>query len=178
MAVSEVLISTLGALAGAGVGGYASFKAAGPYWERAKLSATAPLVEARIDAYKELWKLTDYGTKGDPLKLGYRERLKRRDRLLRWYYKNTAGGAAGLLLSDAARRQFTTARKKLVEKKDDPDHEEIRLAMSCLRTRLKQDVHVHDPDIDDTECQGQAEWNKAAKRKWWAPRRKTPGQPK
>jgi hypothetical protein len=162
VAVSEVLISTLGALAGAGVGGYASYKAAGPYWERAKLSATAPLVEARIAAYKELWKLTDYGTEAEPLELGYRERLKRRDRLLGWYYKNTAGGAAGLLLSDAARRQFTTAREKLVEEEENPDHGEIRLAMSCLRTRLKQDVHVHDPDIDDTDCRGQARWKKSA----------------
>jgi hypothetical protein len=156
VAVSEVLISTLGALAGAGVGGYASYKAAGPYWERAKLSAAAPLVKARIAAYNKLWKLTEYSADDE---LEHAKRLRRRDELLAWYYENTAGGAAGLLLSDAARRQFRTAREKLVED-EPPDHQGIQLAMSCLRTRLKQDVYVHDPDIDDTDCRGQAGWTK------------------
>lgn len=156
MAVSEVLISTLGALAGAGVGGYASYKATGPYWERAKLSATAPLVEARIRAYDDLWKLTDYGTEEEPYAWDRDKRMRRAEELRAWYYENAAGSAAGLLLSDAARRQWQTARETLAE--PNPRDEDIRQAMTCLRTRLKQDVHVHDLNIDESQCLGQRRW--------------------
>jgi hypothetical protein len=146
MAIAETLISALGALTGAGVGGYAAYKASGPYWERAKLEAVAPLVEARIAGYEDLWHLTDYGTEARPYKWDNTRRFERAAELRTWYYRN----AGGLLLSDAARRQWTTALDAL--ESGHPSHPEIRLAMSCLRTRLKQDVHVHGPFIDETKC--------------------------
>jgi hypothetical protein len=148
-----VAIITAGAaLLGALVGGLVTWKVAGPYWERARLNAVQPLIQARLPAYETLWELADYGPPGSPKRLNEDERQELITKIRAWYYAN----GAGLFLSDRARRQWSAVQDKLLATPSDP--EVIRKAMSCLRTRLKQDIHVHDPNIDDHECRDQPGW--------------------
>jgi hypothetical protein len=154
-ATSDVIVAVVTATAGvlgALVGGLVTWKVAGPYWERAKLSAVQPLLEARLPAYEALWELADYGPEGSPKQLSDEERRELVARIRAWYYTN----GAGLLLSGRARRQWTAVQKQLLATPSDA--EAIRKAMSCLRTRLKQDIHVHDPNIDDRACRDQPGW--------------------
>ena len=72
------LIGAGAALLGAAVGGWVTFKVAGPYWERAKLSAVQPLLEARLPAYGTLWELTEYGPEEAPKQLNQVARTKAR----------------------------------------------------------------------------------------------------
>ena len=141
---------------GAAVGGWVTFKVAGPYWERAKLSAVQPLLEARLPAYGTLWELTEYGPEEAPKQLNQVARTKLANDLRAWYFE----AGAGLLLSASAQRQWDAVRKKLLS--ENPAPSDIRLAMSCLRTRLKQDVHVHDPHIDVSPCVDQPGWSDPA----------------
>ena len=129
-------------------------------WESQKLNAVQPLTEKRIERYTGLWKLTDFGTKDHPADRTIEERRHVVVQLRHWYYAQ--GG--GLLLSEDARRQWSAAVCRLEQPKAKPSA--VRTSMTCLRTRLKQDVHVHDPDIDDTECRGEVGWRD--RRNIWA----------
>lgn len=148
----DAIITAAAGLFGAAVGGWVTWKVSGPYWERAKLSAVGPLIEARLPAYQTLWKLTDYGPEESPSQLTPVQRRDLAEQIRAWYYKD----GAGLLMSDGARRQWTAVQEQLLD--DAVDGQAMRRAMSCLRTRLKQDVHVHDPDIDDRDCRDQPNW--------------------
>jgi hypothetical protein len=99
----EALVSAGAALLGAAAGAIATYKAAGPYWERVKLSAEPALIEARLRLYGPLWDKTDYGTPEAPKDLSEEEKNKLLEDLRTWYYKD----GAGLLLSDAARVQWS-----------------------------------------------------------------------
>lgn len=121
-------------------------------WESQKLNAVQPLTEERIKRYTEIWRLTDVGTKDQPKRLSPEQRTELAMAFRRWYYEQ----AGGLLLSEDARIQWTAAVNQLERQKPTPG--QVRLSISCLRTRLKQDVHVHDPDIDDAECRNEEGW--------------------
>ena len=121
-------------------------------WESQKLQAVQPLTEARIKRYTLLWPMTDFGTEDHPKRLTIQQRLGVADELRRWYYER----GSGLLLSENARLQWTAAVHQL--ERTDARPGEVRLSMSCLRTRLKQDVHVHDPYLDDSSCRGEEGW--------------------
>ena len=154
MSIAEPLIAAIGALAGAGVGGYATYRAAGPAWERAKLGAVVPLTTARLPRYQALWELTELGPEQEPRALALKDRTDLADRIHRWYYDD----GSGLLLSDDARRQWVAVLAKLRDQ--ECRENDLWRAMSCLRTRLKQDLHVHDPRIDDASCRGQPGWTR------------------
>jgi hypothetical protein len=154
---NDLIVATITATAGvlgALVGGLVTWKVAGPYWERAKLNAVQPLIEARLPMYEVLWELADYGPQGSPKQLSDDERQELVAKIRTWYYTN----GAGLLLSDRARRQWSAVQEQLLATPSDA--EAIRKAMSCLRTSLKQDIHVHDPNIDDRPCRHQPGWRK------------------
>jgi hypothetical protein len=154
MALVDQVIAAAGALVGAGLGGFVTYRVAGPAWERAKLSAVGPLTQARLPRYQDLWELTNVGSKPEPKDLTAEERLELTERIRAWYYDH----GAGLLLSDDARRQWEAVQGKLSDEASPaPD---IWRAMSCLRTRLKQDLHVHDPTIDDESCRQQPGWTR------------------
>jgi hypothetical protein len=94
------LIGVGGALLGAAVGGWVTFKVAGPYWERAKLSAVQPLLEARLPAYEKLWELTEYGPEEAPKQLDQVARAKLANDLRAWYFEAGAWSlAAGVSCS-------------------------------------------------------------------------------
>jgi hypothetical protein len=170
MSVPDAIISAASGLIGAGIGGLVSYRVAGQFWQRERVEATGPLVEARIKQFAKLWELTESGTEGSAM-VWDKAKLEQTHGAMRgWFYTD----GAGLLLSDASRRQWSRVVELLDEdaKSAEPNtplserqNETIRAAMTCLRTRLKQDVHVHSPLIDDTPCRDQPGWNAPPSRK-------------
>jgi hypothetical protein len=98
----------------------------------------AALVKARLDAYRTLLQLTNAGSLGKATTLKSRERRKRARELTAWFY---AGD--GLLLSGDAHRAFYAARAVLED--EHTSDEQVRTALSALRTELKIDLGVRHP---------------------------------
>jgi hypothetical protein len=122
------------------------------FWQSQKLNAVQPLTEERMGRYTELWKLTNLGPADRPTALTSAQRKTLASEFRCWYYDH----AGGLLLSENARLQWTAVVNRLDQPEPTPKH--VRRSMSCLRTRLKQDIHVHDPRIDETECRYEEGW--------------------
>jgi hypothetical protein len=101
---------------------------------------SAALVEARLEEYPNLFRLTRYGPEQEPLTLPPEERDARANPLMDWFY---SGG--GLLLSSEAFVVFRLARRRLTD--DSATDGERSRAFSSLRTELKIDVGVRHPDV-------------------------------
>jgi hypothetical protein len=102
------------------------------------------LLEARLAAYRSLLLLTDYGSPELPAALTPDEREVRAHDLRRWFYE---GG--GLLLSSEA---FVTWRLVQARLADPASGDAtLRKLFSALRTELKIDLGVRDPDERDVE---------------------------
>jgi hypothetical protein len=111
--------------------------------------------DARLKAYRELLPLTNTRTPADPTPLNSTERRQRANELTQWFY---TGG--GLLLSGDAHRAFIAARDRLEdERATDGD---VRTELSALRTELKIDLGIRDPDERDVPMapsQAQRAWD-------------------
>jgi hypothetical protein len=97
------------------------------------------LVSARLNAYQALLPLTSHRSSRRRTTLTPKERRERAEELTAWFY---SGG--GLLLSGDAHAAFLAARNRLED--DQPTEQELRDALSALRTELKIDVGVRHPD--------------------------------
>jgi hypothetical protein len=158
MAISDAAISAAAGLVGVWIGVRGTAKVAGEFWRRERIEATGPLVEARIKRYASLLKLTESGPEETPKAWTAPDLAFIDQQLRRWFYTE----CAGLLLSQRTQDQWRDVRKILVKGQaiaaagplDDQHNKDIQTAMSCLRTRLKQDIHVHGEDIDDAGCSG------------------------
>jgi hypothetical protein len=97
------------------------------------------LFEARLKAYQMLLPLTDVGSPGKATTWTSQEREERAREFTAWFYFT-----GGLLLSGDAHRAFYAARERLQDKC--ATDEELRQALSALRTELKIDLGVRHPD--------------------------------
>jgi hypothetical protein len=109
----------------------------------AVLARASDLFEKRFDAYGRLLPLTEYGPKGNPKDLTLAEREDLSTSLRDWFYER----GAGLLLSGRALEQFEKVRELLV--KEAADKDDIRKAFTQLRTDLKIDLGVRQPQERD-----------------------------
>jgi hypothetical protein len=123
-----------------------SFKAAmgipTTFRQEAVLARAPQLFEKRFDAYSRLLPLTDYGPADKPKDLDSRARNTLEEQLANWFYDQ----GSGLLLSGRALVQFQSVRATL---KESTDPKEIRDAFSSLRTHLKIDLGVRQPQERD-----------------------------
>jgi hypothetical protein len=143
------LISAGSALIGSCVGAYATVKARRPFRQELALSRSGVLLEHQLKAFADLLPLTDYG----PGDLPMSDRQERARQMTAWYYKH----ANGLLLSGTSMGQFRAARKKLENPQAKGD--EVRKALSLLRTDLKTELGVREPserDIPDAPSDKQS----------------------
>jgi hypothetical protein len=108
----------------------------------AALGRAGSLFEKRLDAYKSLLPLTEYGSEDSPRHLRPDEKKALADRLRAWYYQD----GAGLLLSGRAHKQFQQARQYLDEDRGAVD---VNRVLSKLRTDFKIDLGVRQPQERD-----------------------------
>jgi hypothetical protein len=112
------------------------------------------LFDARLEAYAKLLALTKPRTLGGTPTSAPRERGARATALTGWFYE---GG--GLLLSGDAHNAFYAARGRLEDER--ATDEEVRDALSALRTELKIDLGVRRPDERDipmAPSQARTDW--------------------
>jgi hypothetical protein len=110
--------------------------------------------DARLEAYRELLPLTNPRAQGDARPLNSTQRGQRANELTQWFY---TGG--GLLLSGDAHRAFIAARDRLEDQRATDD--DVRNTLSALRTELKIDLGIRDPDERDVPMapsQAQRAW--------------------
>jgi hypothetical protein len=98
------------------------------------------LFESRLKLYAALLPLTEYGPEDRPKELPLGEREALAGKLTVWYYKD----GAGLLLSGKGLEHFREARAALAKRDAAPT--EIWTALSELRTELKIDLGVREPE--------------------------------
>jgi hypothetical protein len=114
------------------------------------------LVEARLSAYQTLLGLTNAGSPGKATTLKAKQRRTRAKELTAWFY-----GGGGLVLSGDAHRAFYAARSRLED--EHATDEQVRTALSSLRTELKIDLGVRHPDERDVPMapsQDQRAWGR------------------
>lgn len=109
------------------------------YRQGAALQRVAPLFEQRAESYGRLLPHLDLGPPQTPKRLTVAEREALGNRLRGWFYD----GVSGLLLSGRAHEQFVKLEDLLGEADVDP--ETIWAAASRLRTDLKVDLGVRQP---------------------------------
>jgi hypothetical protein len=90
-------------------------------------------------AFGRLLPLTEYGSEETPWDLPLPERTKLARKMTDWYYEE----GSGLLLSRKSMGQFQLARRALEDPEAKP--QEIRTALSLLRTDLKIELGIRDP---------------------------------
>lgn len=133
--VAIALVSAGSALVGSCVGAYATIKARPPFRQELAVSRAHVLLQLQLAAFAELLPLTAYGLEGMPLEA----RQEQARKMTAWYYE----GANGLLLSGTSMGQFVAARAAL--ENPQAKHEEIREALSLLRTDLKTELGIREP---------------------------------
>jgi hypothetical protein len=137
------------ALAGSAIGALATIKARRPFPQELALSRAGVLLDRQLSAFAELLLLTEYGPGAMPLS----ERKERAGKMTDWYYKE----GAGLLLTGTSMEQFVAARAAL--ESEAPD-EEVRTALSLLRTDLKIELGVRQPSERDVP------WARSEQARW------------
>jgi hypothetical protein len=135
--LAAALVASLGALAGAAIGAYGTLRVAKA---QAAISRASMLFESRLKLYAALLPLTEYGPEDRPKELPLGEREALAGKLTVWYYKD----GAGLLLSGKGLEHFREARAALAKRDAAPT--EIWTALSELRTELKIDLGVREPE--------------------------------
>jgi hypothetical protein len=120
---------------------------------QARLAQEAELLKPRLQAYRDLWALTEEVNPAlfdrasqETRVLDEHTRVKLRDKLRHWYFEE----GRGILLSREAREILVEAKDSCLNpsKLDDVSDREISQQLSKLRNQLRIDVGVYGPETE------------------------------